>query len=49
MRRASLGNMFAPQLASDLIDQLHAQTLSPITYAKIRKVFHETCQPQIPD
>ena len=44
MRRANLGNMFASQSASGWINQLHAQTLSPITYAKTGKVFHETCQ-----
>ena len=49
MRHANLGNMFAPLLASGRINQLHAQTPSPKTNAKIGKVFHETCQPQIPD
>ena len=44
MRRVNLGNMFAPQSASGWINQFHAQTLSPITYAKTGKVFHETCQ-----
>jgi hypothetical protein len=42
MRRANLGNMFAPLLASGLINQLHAQTPFPTTNAKIGKVFHET-------
>jgi hypothetical protein len=45
MRRANLGNMFAPLLASGWINQLHAQTPSPTTNAKIGKEFHETCQP----
>jgi hypothetical protein len=45
MRRANLGDMFAPLLASGWIYQLHAQTPSPSTNAKIGKVFHETCQP----
>jgi hypothetical protein len=40
MRRANLGNMFAPLLASVWINQLHAQTHSPIANAKIGKVFH---------
>jgi hypothetical protein len=44
MRRANLGNMFATLLASGLINQLHAQTPSPTTDAKIGKVFHETCK-----
>ena len=41
MRRANLGNMFAPLLASSRINQLNAQTRSLITDAKIGKVFHE--------
>jgi hypothetical protein len=49
MRHANLGNMFAPLLASGRINQLHAQTASPKANAKIGKVFHEICQPQIPD
>jgi hypothetical protein len=44
MRRANLGNMFASLLASGWINQLHAQTPSTTTDAKIGKVFHETCQ-----
>jgi hypothetical protein len=37
--------IFALLLASGWINQLHAQTSSPTTNAKIGKVFHETCQP----
>jgi hypothetical protein len=44
MRRANLGNMFAPLLASGWINQPHAQTPFPTTNAKVGKVFHETCQ-----
>ena len=40
---------YAPLLASVRINQLHAQTPSPTTNAKIGKVFHENCQPQIHD
>jgi len=47
MRRANLGNMFAPLLASGWINQLDAQTPSPTANAKIGKVFHETCQPPL--
>jgi hypothetical protein len=45
MRCANLGDMFAPLLASGWINQLHAQTPSPTTNAKIGKVFHEACPP----
>jgi hypothetical protein len=52
MRRANLGNVFGRLLASGWINQLHAQTLSLRTNAKIGKVFQEigkvfqeTCQP----
>jgi hypothetical protein len=45
MRRANRSDIFAPLLASGWINQLHAQTPSPTTNAKIGKVFHEACQP----
>ena len=41
------GQYVCALLASGWINQLHAHTPFPTTNAKIGKVFHETCQPQV--